>query len=78
MDWNNFLVALQNQRCQFFQWVDPPVLERSRQAIVGLLRKIDRMEKIERERAMRRDNKCKYYGFFVLFMFFMYVCCSAI
>ena len=45
---------MQDRACQFFQWVDPPMPQRAKVVIIGLLNKIDRMEKEEEK--MKRMN----------------------
>lgn len=40
-------------KCGFFEWVDPPMCERARAIIPGLLRKLNRYEEMETENAAR-------------------------
>ncbi|PIN06779.1 hypothetical protein CDL12_20663 [Handroanthus impetiginosus] len=47
--------------CSFFSWMDPPVCERSRQIIPGLLRRVNKLEnevtKFEKEVGRRRSTE---------------------
>ena len=51
-----YLLHLQNKACRFFEWVDPPMSQRAKAVITGLLRKIDKIEK-EHDNAIRRKTR---------------------
>lgn len=47
-------------KCGFFDWVDPPMCERARAIIPGLLRKLNRYQAMENEAAERaRETEMK-------------------
>ena len=64
----------QNHQCNFFQWVDPPVHARSRIVIVGLLRKIDRLEKEKNEAEKKKVNMTRM-KWFIYFLVVVWCCC---
>ena len=43
-------------RCEYFEWIDPPMCKRSTQIVHGLLRKINETES-EKKRLQRRNKK---------------------
>ena len=45
-----------NLGCNFFGWYDPPICNRARQVIPGLLRKVDLLEK-KVEAQKKRERK---------------------
>ncbi|KAG8382761.1 hypothetical protein BUALT_Bualt05G0110900 [Buddleja alternifolia] len=49
----------ENGGCGFFSWLDPPMCERSKNVIPGLLRSIRSMEEAERK-ANKRERKLRF------------------
>ena len=57
--------------CSYFLWIDTPVDDQSRIVILGLLKRIKKIE-MERDKERRRQ-KMKKYVIFRLFMFIFVV-----
>ncbi|KAK1397578.1 hypothetical protein POM88_007441 [Heracleum sosnowskyi] len=45
-------------RCRYFRWVDGPLCERARLIILGLLRRINNLERQQQEMECRRVGLC--------------------